>query len=51
MVGNLLARETTRREWRMHREREREIVDAGEECRNVRKANEINICILASDLF
>ena len=44
MVGNLLAREVTRGEWRMHRAKDREIVDAGEETRkaeNVRKVNEI----------
>ena len=43
MVGNLLDHEMTRGEWRMHRGREREIVDAEEEKHkvgNVRKANE-----------
>jgi hypothetical protein len=42
MVGNLLAHKLTRGEWRMHRAKGQEIVDAEEthKVENVRKVNE-----------
>lgn len=57
MVGNLLDYEMTRDEWRMHRGRGLEIVDAEEETHkveNVRKANErkpyINLRLISFDV-